>query len=143
MGGWQCYDRFNETTTGRPWSLISRMRLEGDLLTETGTAALNHFTTALNDWVVGAVRLAQERGELDAKAPTDDIAVQLMAIIDSAGSITMDAGSFDRLEHLYRATIRVIGHAYGGTGAPHAPAAPRGEERGTGEMRRTGSRKAR
>lgn len=109
------YLRFNSDSTqgGRPWSLISRMRLEADLLTERGTAALRQFSVAMDAWVNDAVVLAQKKGELSPDAPTKDIAVQLIAIVDSAGSITQDAGSFDRLEHLYMAYIRIIGHAYG------------------------------
>ena len=46
-------------------------------------------------------------------APANDIAVQLIAIVDSAGSITQDSGSFDRLERLYTAYLQIIYHAYG------------------------------
>ena len=38
--------------------------------------------------------------------------MQIVSIIDSAGPITQDAGSFARLEHLYLAHMRVIAHAY-------------------------------
>jgi hypothetical protein len=38
--------------------------------------------------------------------------VQIVSIIDSAGPITQDAGSFARLEHLYLAHMRVVAHAY-------------------------------
>ena len=99
---------------GRPWSLISRMRLEQDLLTDTGRTALSRFSKAISVWIDEAVRHAQRGGEITADAPVKDIAVQLIAIVDSAGSITMDAGSFARLEHLYTAYMRIITHAYGG-----------------------------
>lgn len=98
---------------GRPWSLISRMRLEQDLLTNTGRAILNRFSNAISVWIDDAVRHAQITGEIASDAPVKDIAVQLIAIVDSAGSITMDAGSFARLEHLYTAYMRIISHAYG------------------------------
>lgn len=38
--------------------------------------------------------------------------MQIVSIIDSAGPITQDAGSFARPEHLYLAHNRVISHAY-------------------------------
>lgn len=99
---------------GRPWSLISRMRLEQDLLTDRGRAALARFPRAIDEWINAAVRTAQKRGEIAADAPARDIAVQLVAIVDSAGSITQDAGSFERLEHLYTAYLRIIDTAFGG-----------------------------
>jgi AcrR family transcriptional regulator len=106
---------FNETDGGgQPWSLISRMRLEGDLLTGRGRAALVRFSRAIDEWITDALRDAQDKGEIAADAPARDIAIQLIAIVDSAGSITQDAGSFERLEHLYTAYLRIIGHAYGG-----------------------------
>ncbi len=45
--------------------------------------------------------------------PTDDVALQLVSIANSAGPITQDAGNFDRLEQLYLAFARIITHAYG------------------------------
>jgi AcrR family transcriptional regulator len=102
---------------GRPWSLISRMRLERDLLTERGQAALSRFPRALEEWIMAAVETAQRRGEIAASAPAKDIAVQFLAIVDSAGPITQDAGSFARLEHLYTASLRILAHSYGGVAA--------------------------
>lgn len=117
------YLNFNTEDGGaRPWSLISRMRLEADLLTDRGRAALKRFSRAIDEWITDAVLLAQRRGEISPEAPAKDIAVQLIAIVDSAGSITQDAGSFERLEHLYMAYLRIIDHAYGvdrqGAGVP-------------------------
>jgi TetR/AcrR family transcriptional regulator, transcriptional repressor for nem operon len=43
----------------------------------------------------------------------EDIALQLVAIVNSADPITQDAGSFDRLETLYRGLTRIVLHAYG------------------------------
>ncbi|MCF3935229.1 TetR/AcrR family transcriptional regulator [Acuticoccus sp. M5D2P5] len=124
------YSSFNEDEKGRQWSMISRARLESEILTDRSKAVLRRFTEALNRWVTDSVFAAQQRGEIDRRAPVDDIAVQLIAIIDSAGSITQDAGAFDRLEHLYMAFIRIIGNAYGVPGHQpnamegHPPAAP-------------------
>jgi AcrR family transcriptional regulator len=109
------YLRFNAADGGgRPWSLISRMRLEADLLTDRGHEALRRFSRAMDEWITDAVVQAQRRGEIAPEAPARDIAIQLIAIVDSAGSITQDAGSFERLEHLYTAYLRIIDHAYGG-----------------------------
>jgi hypothetical protein len=52
---------------------------------------------------------------LSEAAPRDDIALQLVAIADSAGPITQDGGDFSRLEQLYRSVNRIVHHAYGRT----------------------------
>lgn len=58
-----------------------------------------------------AAELAALRHRRDA--PAEDIALHLVFIINGAGSITQDSGSFDELERLYLAFARVISHAYG------------------------------
>ena len=98
---------------GRPWSLIARMRQDSDTLTPRGRTALKHFASALDASVTAAVRDAKARGEFADSMPVEDVALQLVAIANSAGPITQDAGSFDRLEQLYLAFARIIQHAYG------------------------------
>lgn len=108
------YVKFNPAgRSGRSWSLISRMRLEADQLSDEARARLRHFTLAIETFIDEAVVRAQKNGELSAVAPVKDIAIQLIAIVDSAGSITQDGGSFDRLERLYTAYLRIVDHAYG------------------------------
>ena len=108
------YLKFNSGGDGgQPWSLIGRMRQDSDALSERGRALLKTFGIELYGYVVSAVETAKERGELVASAPVDDIALQIVAIINSAGPITQDAGDFERLEELYLAFGRIIRHAYG------------------------------
>jgi TetR/AcrR family transcriptional repressor of nem operon len=108
------YLHFNKRNKmgGAPWSLISRMRLEANLLSEKARLQLREFSNRVEQFVAEAIEQAQANGEIAADAPIHDIAVQIVCIIDSAGSITQDAGSFARLEHLYLAHMRVIAHAY-------------------------------
>src|SRR5919199_6234087 len=108
------YLLFNESNDvgGAPWSLISRMRLEANLLSEDARSYLRNFSRRIEEYVGQAIRQAQAQGEVAADAPVHDIAVQIVSIIDSAGPITQDAGSFTRLEHLYLAHMRVVAHAY-------------------------------
>jgi TetR/AcrR family transcriptional regulator, transcriptional repressor for nem operon len=105
---------------GRPWSLIARMRLERDLLSEPSNAALRNFGLELDAMITAAVERAKERGELDPEAPVRDIALQLVSIANSSGSITQDTGSFEVLEHLYLGFSRIIAHAYGQRPEPAA-----------------------
>lgn len=117
------YARFNPRgKSGRPWSLISRMRLEAELLSKSSKDVLRDFSLKTTECVTAAVLRAQSTGELSADAPTNDIAVQIVAVIDSAGSITSDAGSFDRLEHLYTAYVHILTHAYSGKNPAQAVA---------------------
>lgn len=117
------YSKFNRgSQRGRPWSLISRMRLEHDQMGPESRKALRAFTVTIEGYIEDAVAMAQKDGDLVATAPAKDLAVQLIAVVDSAGSITMDGGSFDRLERLYTAYLHIIDHAYGG--APTPPAKP-------------------
>ena len=109
------YLRFNGAVggAGRAWSLIARMRLERDLLSPSAKVALERFGTELEAMVMTAVASAKQAGELSAEAPVEDIARQLVAIANSSGSITVDAGTFDVLEHLYLGFARIVEHAYG------------------------------
>jgi TetR/AcrR family transcriptional repressor of nem operon len=108
------YLLFNKSNDegGAPWSLISRMRLEADQIDAEGRACMVSFSRAIESYVAFAIAKAQANGEIARNAPVDDIAVQIVSIIESAGPITQDAGSFARLEHLYMAHMRVITHAY-------------------------------
>jgi AcrR family transcriptional regulator len=99
--------------TGRPWSLIARMRQDSDALTPAGREALQRFARNLYASIVAAITAAKESGEFDESMPTDDVALQLVAIANSAGPITQDAHDFQRLEDLYMGFARIIQHAYG------------------------------
>ncbi|MFO1057799.1 MAG: TetR/AcrR family transcriptional regulator [Dongiaceae bacterium] len=98
---------------GRPWSLIARMRQDSDALTDDGRAALQRFGRELMACVVAAIEDAKQRGEFSASLPVQDVALLLVSLANSAGPITQDAGSFERLEQLYLAFARILNHAYG------------------------------
>ncbi len=108
------YLQFNPTgRTAHPWSLIGRMRLESNVIGPRAREALANFASELNRLVIAGVEQAVVNGELSADAPRADIALQLVAIADSAGWITQDGGDFSRLEQLYRSVIRIVDNAYG------------------------------
>ncbi len=118
------YRRFNRDGDGGPWSLIARMRLDGDVLSETANARLRDFGVKLHAYVSAAVEAAKQDGELCADAPVEDIALQLVSIINfSAGPVTQDAGGFARLQQLYLAFSRTVTRAYG-SGAEGSVDAP-------------------
>lgn len=118
----QRYRRYNPTgTTANPWSLIGRMRLEREVIGPRARKSLADFGVVLDNLVKAGIDKAVAAGELTDDIPRDDIALQLVAIANSAGPITQDGGNFDRLEQLYRSFSRIVHHAYGGK--PKVPSA--------------------
>src|SRR4051794_33259924 len=103
------YVRYNRGgEKGRPWSLIARRRQDSEFLTPNGRTALQRFGKDLNATIKYAIETAKVRNEFIASMPTDDVALQLVSIANSAGPITHDAGSFDRPEQLYQGFARII-----------------------------------
>ena len=108
------YLAFNPTgKTSHPWSLIGRMRLERDTIGPRARQALVDFGVTLDRLVLIGVNRAIETGELVHDAPREAIALQLVAVADSAGFITQDGGDFRRLEQLYRSISFIVHEAYG------------------------------
>lgn len=111
------YSAFNpDLTTGNPWSLIARMRTEREMLGERGREALAQFSDGIYQCIRRGIEHAIGNGELRPETPVSDITLQLVAIANSAGPITQDAGGFDRLDQLYSAVSRIVRHAYGDPG---------------------------
>lgn len=116
------YQRYNPTgATGYPWSLIARARLDRELVGPGARQITIDFGVGIDRLVRKGIRHAIARGELVPETPVSDVALQLVAIVNSADPITQDGGSFERLEQLYRAFSRLLFHAYG----PERPLAPR------------------
>jgi AcrR family transcriptional regulator len=107
------YVKFNTEEHGRPWSLIARMRGDSDALSAGSIATLRRFAAELAIDVSEGVRLAIQNGELAADAPVPIIVLQFVSMVNSAGPITQDAGSFERLEELYAAFLETVTAAYG------------------------------
>lgn len=107
------YDSFNRgKAAGRPWSLIARLRLEGEIVGAGVRAELSRFTEVLHRDVRQAVQAALARGELKPGAPVDDIAFLIANIVNSSGVFTQDAGDFDRLEQLFATVENLLLAAY-------------------------------
>jgi len=107
------YRRFNRgKAAGRPWSLIARLRLEGEVVGAGVRAELARFTDVLQRDIRHAVQTAFDRGELGPDAPLDDIAFLIANIVNSSGVFTQDAGDFDRLEQFFATVENVLLAAY-------------------------------
>ncbi|MGE0006231.1 MAG: TetR/AcrR family transcriptional regulator [Parvibaculaceae bacterium] len=98
---------------GRPWSLIARMRQDSECLTPNGRISLQRFGKDLNSYITVAIETAKAKGEFVDTMPTEDVALQLVSIANSAAPITQDAGDFERLEQLYAGFTRIISVAFG------------------------------
>ncbi|KQT46179.1 TetR family transcriptional regulator [Aureimonas sp. Leaf454] len=111
------YKAFNKDRKGsRPWSLIGRLRLDGEILSPEARECLASFTVRVHDSIRIAVRNAHRRGELREDAPLDDIAFLLVNIVNSSSVFTQDAGSFERLEQFFDTFSRVVLSAYAPSG---------------------------
>lgn len=120
------YLKFNPTgKTANAWSLIARMRLERDVLSDVSRKLLNDFNAQLERLITEGVRMSVANGELRADAPVDQIAFQIVTLCSSSDPITQDAGTFERLVQLYQGFFDIIEHAYG----IRKDAAPRAKKR--------------
>lgn len=109
------YLRYNPGgVTNHPWSVITRMRLEREIIGPRARRSLARFSLVLEDLVKAGLERAVARGELSQDIPRGEIALQLVVIADSAGAITQDGTGFQRLEQAYRSFSRIVQHAYAG-----------------------------
>jgi TetR/AcrR family transcriptional regulator, transcriptional repressor for nem operon len=92
----------------RPWSLISRLRPDADLLSPEGRGMLDHFGSELAVIIADALAMAGSRGELANNVQADEAALLLAAIADNAAAITLTQGGFGRLETIYSSLQRLI-----------------------------------
>lgn len=97
---------------GRPWSLISRLRQDAELLTDSGREALGRFGLELRELLADALRAAQQRREFGPDLPVEEVALQIASIADSAASITQATGSFAGLERIYRSFAAIVRQAF-------------------------------
>lgn len=98
----QRYARFNAPGEPvRPWSLISRLRQDQELLSDAGRKRLAAFSTELRDIFAGALSRAATSGEV--RGNVEAATTLLVAIADSAAPITIAEGGFAGLEAAYAA----------------------------------------
>lgn len=103
------YDRHNPAgLEGRPWSLISRLRQDMELLSPAGREASARFSRDLGGIIGEAVDMARRNGEFAAALPVEDVALHLATLADNAAPITIEAQSFERLERLYRGFADIV-----------------------------------
>lgn len=98
---------------GRPWSLISRLRQDADLLTPAGRNTLQRFGGELTKILTNSIEDSKSHGEFSSELPVADVASMLATLASNAAPITIDAGGFDPLERLYRSYANLVLRAFG------------------------------
>ena len=110
---WERYQQFNKTRDGgRHWSLIGRLRLDSDVLSENARASLAGFTMSVHELIRTAVDDAWRNGELREDTPRMDLACLIINIVNSSSVFTRGIGGFDCLELFFDAFSRVMLSAY-------------------------------
>ena len=108
------FHRYNKDgSPAGPWSLISRLRQDADLLTPSGRKALMEFSVALRVLLTKALERDVARGRFASEMPVAAVAAQLALIADNASAVTLDAGGGVQLAELYRGLVQIVGHGYG------------------------------
>lgn len=106
------YRTFNGThgnpKTSKPWSLISRLRQDEDMLAPSGRAQLRQFTAKLHAMFSQAAQRAFGAGELRQGVSPAATAILLVVVVDNATPITMTDGGFGALEAAYDALESLI-----------------------------------
>jgi len=106
-------ERFRHFNDGdgppRPWSLISRLRQDEELLTPAGRARLRHFTAELSRIFERGLDRAARHGELrpDLGVTPAAAATLFVVLADNAAPITMARNGFDGLAAAY-ATLTAL-----------------------------------
>jgi AcrR family transcriptional regulator len=89
----------------RPWSLISRLRQDEEMLTDAGRANLRRFTKELNRLFLSAAEKAAKSKELRSGATAQAVATLLVAVADNAAPISMAGVGFRSLEAAYESIL--------------------------------------
>ncbi len=106
--------RFNsEGSTGNSWSLIGRMRLETDVISERARGDLHRFGEALSLMVLEALQQAVASGELKRGTPVEDASRVIANIVNSSSVLTVEMGSFDKVASLVTSCAQMLFDAYG------------------------------
>jgi AcrR family transcriptional regulator len=113
---WERYQQFNKGRDGgNAWSLIGRLRLDSEMLSEGARTSLATFTTTVHELIREAVDEAWRTGELRDDTPRQDLAFLIINIVNSSSVFTQGTGGFDRLELFFDAFSRVMLSAYAST----------------------------
>jgi len=107
------YRQFNASDEGHnSWSLIGRLRLESDVLSNRARNSLASFTQAIHEGIRVAVDTAWKKGELQKDAPREDLAFLLINIVNSSSVFTQGVGGFSRLQLFFDTFSRAMLFAY-------------------------------
>lgn len=79
---YQLYKKYNQQgNTKHPWSLIGRLRLESDVLSDATCDLLASFTRTMRDAIGQTVEYARRQGQLKPGTPRDDLIFLLTHLV--------------------------------------------------------------
>lgn len=108
------YQRYNKTGKGNlPWSLFPRFYQDLDLMTPEMIAVMKKAAREQQSCCAMAIDIAKEQGELIAQAPSQDLALQIVAMLHQLSWLTWSSGTFASVERLHSTTLTNIQRAYG------------------------------
>lgn len=108
------HSRFNsEGGTGNSWSLIGRLRMETDVISERARGDLHRFAAELAEMVSDAVRRSVAVGELKDTTPVTEASQVIANIVNSTSVLTVEMGSFDEVASLVTSCTKMLFDAYG------------------------------
>lgn len=108
----ETYRQYNTANEGRIWSLITRFRLDMDVITPKMVAELNEVTRVNEESIEQGVRLAMQNGELIPDAPIAAIESLISGVVHFASLISQAPHDIGRLEQTYEALSILIHRAY-------------------------------
>jgi len=106
------YGEYNSDGEGIIWSLITRFRIDRDVITPHMVARLNSVTLLNEESVSEGVRIAVSQGELRADAPIDEISCLISNVLHFAPLISQAPHDLSRLKQTYEALGNSIERAY-------------------------------
>jgi TetR/AcrR family transcriptional regulator, transcriptional repressor for nem operon len=106
------YQLYNGEDEGRIWSLITRFRMDMDVITPTMVATLRDVTTGNEEWIERGVQIAVDSGELEADAPVAAIAALIAGVVHFASLISQAPHDIHRLQQTYQALCDLIYRAH-------------------------------
>lgn len=106
------YGEYNSDGEGVIWSLITRFRIDRDVIPPRMITRLNNVTLSNEESVAEGVRIAISRGELRGDAPLEEIACLISNVLHFAPLISQAPHDLSRLQQTYEALSNVIERAY-------------------------------
>ena len=106
------YGEYNADGEGIIWSLITRFRIDRDVITSRMVSHLNTITLQNEDFVTQGVQIAVNQGELREDAPVEEISCLISNVLHFAPLISQAPHDLRRLKQTYESLGNLIEKSY-------------------------------